>query len=392
MWGSSPILHAAVTGPSWSGPKFVGVDRNRWLRIASVVALVGAVALVSACSSSESGAQPSTSSTTPVRSDTSTTASTTTTSAAPTVIDGLLVVPGDRVVAKAAIPTEQKATEGSIATSDGRTRTYHVYVPSGLATSSAKVPLLLALHGGFGSGRQFEVNSGFDGIAAANGFIVVYPDGIGIGSDGTKIRTWNAGGCCGPSAKQNVDDVAFLKQLIDHLEQQYPIDPDRVYAAGHSNGAMMSIRLACELSNTIAAIGVQSGALEVPSCDPTRPVSVLQIHGSADANVPIGGGQGTNSISRVDYTVPIDAARTLAGAAGCSTSPTVTKDPANADISISSWRGCDGTTAIDFAEVAGANHAWMGHATGGSGAVGPPYMGLDSSISIWNFLSQHGRS
>ena len=79
------------------------------------------------------------------------------------------------------------------------------------------VPLLVALHGGTGSGTQFEQNSGFDQLADRYGFIVVYPDGVGIGRKGNALRTWNGGGCCGPAARQQVDDVGFIRQLVEQL-------------------------------------------------------------------------------------------------------------------------------------------------------------------------------
>ena len=84
----------------------------------------------------------------------------------------------------------------------------------------------------------------------------------------------------GPAARQKVDDVGFIRLLIASLRSQYEIDPARVFASGHSNGGILAYRLACELSDEIVAIGVQSTVLEISPCRPTHPVSVLQIHGS----------------------------------------------------------------------------------------------------------------
>ena len=204
----------------------------------------------------------------------------------------------------AAVTPRAKTTDGTLRTPDGRVRTYHVYVPSTVVAGAggAAVPLLVALHGGTGWGTQFERNSGFDGLAEANRFIVVYPDGIGIGANGTDLRTWNGGDCCGPAARQKVDDVGFIRLLIARLRSQYRIDPAHVVATGHSNGGILAYRLACELSDEIAAIGVQSAALEVNACRPSHPVSALQIHGSADQNIPINGGLGPKAISGVAFT------------------------------------------------------------------------------------------
>jgi polyhydroxybutyrate depolymerase len=286
------------------------------------------------------------------------------------------------------------ADPGSITTPDGRIRTYRVYVPRSLPRHSP-VPLLIALHGGFGSGAQFEANSGFDSLADEHGFIVVYPDGIPIRARGAlaNARVWNGGNCCGPAARQQVDDVGFISRLVDRISDEHDIDPHRVYATGHSNGAIMSYRLACELSDRIVAIGVQAGSLEVDRCQPQHPVSVLHIHGTADRNIPITGGRG-DGLAGIAFTPPHDAVVTFARLDGCSeTSSTAaaTDDPA---VSTESWHPCRGNAEVQFVTVAGATHAWMGHASArvGQAFTGAPYMHYDSSAAIWAFLAAHPRA
>ena len=302
------------------------------------------------------------------------------------------VVSGDRVVVEAPATDRLAPVDASLVTLDGRVRTYHVYVPSMIDPDpdAERVPLLLALHGGGGGGDQYERSAGFAELAETNGFIVVYPDGVGIGSDGSTLRTWNGGYCCGPAAREDVDDVAFVRLVLDKLQASYPIDGHRVYVAGHSNGAMLAYRLACELSDRIAAIGVQSGALVAPSCNPAQPVSVLHIHGTADSNVPIGGGFGSESVSRFDYPVPEDGTRTLARADRCSARPTTERPDRLADVTVSRWTGCREGTVVAFLAVDGADHSWMGH-PGDSPKAETAYDGLDSSATIWNFLIQHPR-
>jgi polyhydroxybutyrate depolymerase len=139
------------------------------------------------------------------------------------------------------------------------------------------------------------------------------------------------------------------------------------------------------------AIGVQSTALEISPCRPTHPVSVLQIHGSGDQNIPIGGGAGPNAVSGVAFNRPLVGAQTLAAADACPSLPTHTTDTQNHDLLITSWSPCSDRTQVAFIEVKGAPHAWMGHATAASKRVGVPYTKLDSSLTIWNFLSQHWR-
>jgi len=279
--------------------------------------------------------------------------------------------------------------DSTLVTADGRTRVYRTYIPSNLP--DGPVPVLLAFHGGTGWGKQFERNSGFDELAEANGFLVVYPDGIGTGAGEATNRTWNGGECCGAAARNNVDDVAFVARLLDTLEADYDVDTARVFAAGHSNGGILSYRLACELSDRIVAVGLQAGTLGVDDCSPSRPVSLLHIHGEADRNLPIDGGVGPDSIAGVDFTSPRLAVRTFAVADGCTADPMVTGDAANADLTVSTWSGCDGAAEVKFVAVAGAAHSWMGHVPSNPTAL-PAYQGLDASYEIVAFLLAHPRT
>ena len=291
--------------------------------------------------------------------------------------------------ANARVAADPKGTvsEATITTPDGRVRRYRVYVPLSLVAGT-KVPLLIALHGGLGHGEQFETNSGFDGLAESNHFIVVYPDGTNAQADSRKLLTWNGGMCCGPAAAQNVDDVGFISKVIDAAVAAFPIDEHRVFATGHSNGAILAYRLACELSDRISAIGVQAGVLGV-SCTPTKPVSVFHLHGLADTNIPIDGGKGSG-VSGVVFPSPREAPRAFAQSNRCTLGPVDQLDPNNADVLAQTWSGCSDSRSVQFVTVAGASHAWMGHSAVNSGAVslvGTPYQGLDASRAIWSFLA-----
>ncbi len=292
----------------------------------------------------------------------------------------------------AGVPAIGSVTDGTLRTADGRTRRYRLYVPSSLAAGEA-APLLVALHGGLGSSAQFAANSGFDELAEANGFIVVYPDGIGARPDGSGPQTWNGGYCCGPAVRQDVDDVGFIRQLLDTLAADLSIDPARVVAAGHSNGAILAYRLACELSDRIVGIGVQAGSLGVDACTPSQAVSVIHLHGTADTNHPIDGGKGSG-VAGVEFRPARAAVETLAAADGCTGEPRSSTDPANPDLAVTTWSGCGGGAAVRFVVVDGATHAWMGHPAASAAAaayVGEPYANLDASRAIWSLLAAHPR-
>lgn len=283
-------------------------------------------------------------------------------------------------------------SEGTLVTSDGRTRRYRTYVPAGLPAGSA-VPLVIALHGGLGTSSQFAANSGLNGFAESNRFIAVYPDGIGNQPDGTGYQTWNGGYCCGPAATQAVDDVAFIRNLVATLRTTMPIDPRRVYAMGHSNGGILAYKLACELSDVIVAIGFQAGSNVIAGCQPTNPVSVFHLHGTADTNMPINGGKGSGVSTTIFVAArnAVDAMTTVNGCNVSSPKPLVTT---NTDVTALSWTGCRSNSEVKFVTVNGATHAWMGHAAQSASSasyVGEPYQNLDATRAILSFLLSKSR-
>jgi polyhydroxybutyrate depolymerase len=284
-----------------------------------------------------------------------------------------------------------RTIEGTLATPDGRERTYRVYVPASLVPG-VPVPLLVAMHGGLGSAAQFQDNSGFDGVAEANGFVIAYPDGIGSPVKAGFAQTWNGGYCCGPAVVQGVDDVAFLRQLVAELQRTYVIDPARIYAAGHSNGGIMAYRLACEAADVFAGIGLQASSLGVEPCDPTEPVSLVHVHGLADRNHPIDGGAG-DGVANVVFHPALDGVRTIASADDCPAEPATTAHPTNPDVTVETWAPCAEGTEVELVKVAGASHAWMGGTPRPiqRALVGETYDRYSSAAAIWAFLAAHPR-
>lgn len=168
----------------------------------------------------------------------------------------------------------------------GLERTYAIFVPSALHDDVAP-PLVLVLHGGRGNARKMMYLTGFNAIAEREGFVVVYPEGIG--------NQWNDGRgvSFGREDFTDVDDVGFINSLLDTVIAGYGVDPARVYVTGASNGGMMSHRLACELSHRFAAAAPVIANMPEPfadTCDPTEPISILAINGTDDALVPYEGG------------------------------------------------------------------------------------------------------
>lgn len=193
-----------------------------------------------------------------------------------------------------AIPFAQAETEHALTSRtlahDGFERRYVLYVPEEDPNGNALLPLVLNFHGGGGNAEHAMKTSLMHEIAARERFMMVYPEGTGREVMGKYMGAWNAGACCGNAAAQNIDDIGFISKLIDTLAQEYPVDLKRVYAMGLSNGAALSYRLACELSEKIAAIAPVGYNGEIAGCRPLQPVPVIHIHGLLDGCASYEGG------------------------------------------------------------------------------------------------------
>lgn len=235
---------------------------------------------------------------------------------------------------------------------DGARRTFRVHLPPTYDVRRP-APLVVMLHGGGGSGAYFENRSTrMNAVADREGFITVYPDATGGGA-----TTWNAGECCGSAARRDVDDVGFVAALLDHLEAELCVDERRVYAAGMSNGAMLAYRLACELSDRFAAVAPVAGSDMTTACAPSRPVGVLHVHGSKDANVPWGGGKGCG-VSGATFTSVDETLERWRARNGCAKATSTWR--VEGDGRCVAYDGCAGGVATVLCTIDGGGHEWPG--------------------------------
>ena len=240
-------------------------------------------------------------------------------------------------------------TQGSVMVS-GRARTFRVHVPSTYRADRA-MAIVLAFHGGGGSGKQMEESSLLDVQADREGFVTVYPDGTGV------LGTWNGGLCCGRAVEENVDDTAFVKAILDHLEGALCADTRRIFATGMSNGGILSHRLACELSDRLAAIAPVAGTIGVTDCKPSRPIPVMHVHGTLDGHVPVGGGTGCGP-SGASYVSVADTMEGWRNRNACAA--TKVAYDAMGDGTCLAYTGCAASTVLCTIEAGG--HSWPGGA------------------------------
>lgn len=272
----------------------------------------------------------------------------------------------------------------------GLHRSYLVHLPA--KATEGPLPLVVALHGGGGTGASMARMSHFDPYSDHFGFIVVYPNGTDkerpvramLGKQG--FLTWDSGHCCGYAHDHDVDDVGFIRAVVADVEKQHPVDPKRIYATGISNGAMMSYRLACEASDLFAAVAPVAGIIDVPNCKPTHQVSVLDFQGTADENVPINGGVGKKAFDKEDRPPVQQSIDFWAKQDGCS----VRVQAKAKDLEMTDYGGCDAGTVVDYYVVQGGGHAWPG---GGQMAffLDKPDPGVNATQSIWDFFEKHSK-
>lgn len=264
---------------------------------------------------------------------------------------------------------------------DGYDRTYLVHLPTGY-TGTTDLPLIIAMHGGFGNAFNIENQSQLSLKADAENFIVVYPEGVEGGA--FNISSWNAGWCCGFASSSNVDDVGFIDELLDTLLSQYSIDTNRIYATGMSNGGFMSYRLACELSDRIAAIAPVAASMSMVSCNPVRPVPVISFHSYLDSNVPYLGGVGSGPSNH--YNPPQDSIlNAWANINNCGIiNDTIIN---NTQYTFTKWTNCDCSTEIHHYITQDGGHSWPG---GVQTATGDPVSNFISATDLmWSFFQQH---
>ncbi|HEY9687363.1 MAG TPA: PHB depolymerase family esterase [Coleofasciculaceae cyanobacterium] len=307
-----------------------------------------------------------------------------------TAIAALLVL-GALPVAQAAPVQAQNGPrlERGTLVFQGKARSYYLYAPASYQ-ADRPTPLLLVLHGYLGNDLLMMNMTGFNELAEKEGFLVVYPNALHA-----RWKSYSA-----PSERTD-EDVAFIRTLIQKVEGERNIDARRIYATGFSSGGFFSQRLACELSDKIAAIAPVAATIGVPlkeSCRPGRPVPVLMINGVKDPIITWKG-----KIRKVRYafwdsvitSVPeaVDFWRKHNRCAEIPQSELIvhaTQGIRGAEIK--TFPGCSDSAEVKQIILERGGHTWPGsdHKVWPGGVlVGPTTHDINATEVIWEFFKEH---
>jgi len=231
-----------------------------------------------------------------------------------------------------------------------RKRTLILHVPP--ARQAAHRGLILVFHGALATAASTAAATDFEQVSDRKGELVAFLQGY--------ANTWNEGTGNTPARQAHVNDVAFVNAALTKLESMVAIDRNRIAAVGLSNGALLVEDLGCHLAQRLALIVPVEGELPVSfssTCTPVRPVSVFEIHGTADALIPYNGGPfvGVGGGTIVELSAPASAAR-WAALDGCS--PNGTASSPSSDLRVTSYSACRSGVSVTLHTIVGGVHEW----------------------------------
>jgi polyhydroxybutyrate depolymerase len=251
-----------------------------------------------------------------------------------------------------------KPPAGSTVTVDLGDRPFRLHVPQQYKSSS-RMPLVVLLHGYSASAAVAEGYFKLTAESERRGFLYAMPDGT---RDPDGNRFWNATDACCDFHQAGVDDSGYLHRLLDTVKSRYSVDPGRVYLIGHSNGGFMAYRMACEHATEITAVVSLAGAApyDPARCTPARPVSVVQIHGTADDTISFEGGSNAGQWYP-SAAATVDHWRHLDGCADQATASAPALDLVSnlpgPETTVTSYRtGCRAGTRVELWTMTGGGH------------------------------------
>lgn len=290
----------------------------------------------------------------------------------------------------------QKTYSGSVDMKlNGFRRTYLVHVPPAYSRD-APLPLVVVIHGAFDTAAGMEKASGFSQLADREGFIVLYPNGMGIFGF---FQHWNAGHCCGKAAEDKIDDVGFLAAAIDDVCSRLSIDRNRIFMTGFSNGGMLTYRFAAERGDMLAAaaplaasIGGRAAAgapaWRIPK--PVRPLPLIVMHGLLDDDIRYEGGVslhrgGDRTFLPVRDSVAFWVQNNMCRAEA------EERHLHGDGILVKTWSSCQNGADVQLYLLKGWGHAWPGGEFTRSLPAENPIREFDAAATIWEYFRTHRR-
>jgi len=268
--------------------------------------------------------------------------------------------------------------------SGGMERKYILHIPTGYDGSGA-LPLVVVFHGGGMPAEAMLQATQMNDKADQENFMVAYPQGS---SADNGILTWNTH--LFPYPGITADDDTFVRDLLSQLESQLNVDTKRIYAAGFSNGAMMTYRLAAEFPDIFAAVAIAEGTIGLRQPDgvtwatipdPVGPIPLLIMHGYQDPTIRYDGGQGTSMFARsVDDAIQF---WTASNADNCTDTPNLPAWPSTANIQTADFTACAAGSEVELIGVGTGTHQWP---TLDNNAQ---FAGTDAA---WEFFSRHSKA
>lgn len=272
-------------------------------------------------------------------------------------------------------------------------REYIVHLPTGY-TGQEQLPIIIFLHGGSGSAQSAMGFTLMNSISNLEGFLVAYPQGIGPVDGGG--FSWADGR--GTSADAlNIDDVGFVDKLIDSLSITYPIDSNRIYLSGFSNGGFMTQRIACEMPERFAAMASLGASMSLElaaNCAPEKAIPMFIINGTADQFVPFNGGPS----GVVGPIIPtFDLVDFWKNNNGCTTILDSLElpdlDPSEeSTITSFGFTNCACEADVQLYRVNNGGHTWPGvENTNYEMIAGETNEDIQASFELWRFFEQYER-
>ena len=273
---------------------------------------------------------------------------------------------------------------------DGHIWTYHLHVP--LQARSVSAPLVLVFHDAAGNGKDYPIKSGLVALSEKEGFVVAAPDGLPAlprlpASFRMNPRLWNSGQLNPNMPRAKVNDMSFVKALVDDIAHRTSVDKSRIYATGHSNGAGMTLMVGAELSTLFTGIATVMGLNTSEGAKPTKALPTLMLIGTRDPLNPMKGGErqlpwGKSTVPPISHGI-----QAWSQSLNCTTPAVQERD--DDQVKIERFNRCRDGASYTFWYLKGQGHAWPGGQDSGlpESVMGPNITRVNATDLIWQFFS-----